>query len=96
MFYDYYLQYFKGNFLLTKQDTNLYFKTTYTPGLMFLNKTELPKHEIAETIFLTAEKHLANSKIAEPIFFKLSSAVLLWTNTIPAKFLPFACAFAFT
>lgn len=63
---------------------------------MFLNKTESPKHEIAETIFLTAEKHLANSKIAEPIFLKLSSAVHLWTNTIPAKFLPFTCVFAFT
>lgn len=77
MFYDYYLQYFKGNFLLTKQNTHLYFKTTCTPGLMFLNKTESPKHEIAEIIFLTAEKHLANSKIAEPIFLKLSSAVHL-------------------
>lgn len=56
---------------------------------MFLNKTELAKHEIAETIFLTAEKHLANSKIAEPIFLKLSNAVHLWTNTITAKFRPF-------
>lgn len=64
--------------------------------MMLLNKTELPKHEIAETIFLTVEKHLTNSKIAESIFFKLSSAVHLWTNTIVAKFLPFACVFAFT
>lgn len=63
---------------------------------MFLNKTELPKHEIAETIFLTAEKHLANSKIAEPVFLKLSNAVHLWTNTIPANFFPFTCVFAFT
>lgn len=63
---------------------------------MFLNKTELPKHEIAETIFLTAEKHLANSKIAEPIFLQLSSAVHLGINTAPAKFLPFTCLFAFT
>lgn len=55
---------------------------------MFLNKIELPKHEIAETIFLTAEKHLANSKIAESIFLKLSNAVHLWTNTPHAKFLP--------
>lgn len=62
---------------------------------MFLNKTELLKHEIAETIFLTAEKHLTNSKIAEPIFLKLSSAVHLWTNSIPTKFLPFTRIFPF-
>lgn len=70
MSHDYYLEYFKGNILLTEQNTHFCFKTACTPGLMFLNKSELLKHEIAETIFLTAEKHLANSKITEPIFLQ--------------------------